>query len=140
MIRYSINWLYIQLERAWFKLREEKKDGRNARVLLLPKPSPQKYILYRCICDATSNNNQGVKNLNKLISTIKSTSQKVIQIMNSSESFGWQQQGDNGTALAAQVPEALRASASGSELDDLDLIYFIVYQTKKFLIEMTKMS
>ena len=49
--------------------------------------------------------------------------------MNSSESFGWQQQGDNGTALAAQVPEALRASASGLELDDLDFIYFIVYQT-----------
>jgi len=74
---------------------------------------------------------QSEAHLNNLISKIKSISQKVIQFINESKSSGWQQQGNDGIALAAQVPEGAKRkiSAKRLELDDLDFIYFILYQT-----------
>lgn len=97
----------------------------NAKVLLVPKPPTQKYIFYRSICDALTNQPaplRGGSHLNNLISKIESISTQVIQHINASRPAGslLQPEGSEARALADQVTESL---------DDLDLISFIIHNT-----------
>lgn len=95
----------------------------NAKVLLVPKPPTEKYIFYRSICDALTNQPDASRhNLNNLISKIESISTQVIQHINASRPAGslLQPEGSEAKALADKLTESL---------DDLDLISFIIHNT-----------
>ena len=123
MIRYPINHLYVQLESAWLKLRNY--NIYSAKVLLIPTPPIQKYIFYRSICDAFFKTNQSDASLHKgwchnLISKISSISAQVIQLARKLREA--HEPGHESRALADQV-------TSYEALEDLDFIYFILYNT-----------